>query len=201
HREDCRIGWREVGKTCPARLRRSRGIALPEGTMVTINEPRQKDVDAIRVDGSTAPCRIRAPLDGALLDFEMTCVGDRLGDVEQKVVVPEDIDEGCQGGRRPIDLSIFLVPGLESFGQSLLEERPQALAWRERGLLIPQIADVDFAVGADQKDVGMFRPADPVETRNHRRSGARLLIRIPDTRFSNDAEQRSVRWPQDLLRI
>src|SRR6185503_16194191 len=100
---------REIRKYLHAGLRRSRGAPL-EKLAIAIDEPREQDVNGVCIDRAAASREVRTPSDRALLDLEMTVVGDRLGDVEQQEIVQKDTRVGGKCFRRPIGRAVEQIP-------------------------------------------------------------------------------------------
>ena len=75
-----------------------------------VHHPRHQNIDDIGVDGSAASGLIGLPVEGALFDFQMADIGDRLCNVEQHEIIEKHIGIGGQRGRRPFRLAVAHVP-------------------------------------------------------------------------------------------
>src|SRR4029434_9739805 len=85
-----RVRRREIRKFLHAWLGCPGRAALHEFA-IAVDEPSEEDVDRVRVDRTTSSGLVSTSGDRALLDLEVTLVGDRFGNVEQQKIIEEDI--------------------------------------------------------------------------------------------------------------
>src|SRR5262252_6855393 len=77
-----RVRRGEIREHLGAGLGRTGRSALQEFAIL-VDEPRQQDVDRVGIERATTTGLVGTSIDSALLDLQMACIGDRLGDVEE----------------------------------------------------------------------------------------------------------------------
>ena len=81
---------------------------------VPVDQPRHQNVDDVCIDCASASGLMGSSANDALFDLEMAGIGDRLGDIEQKIIVEKDIHIGGQSGGRPVRDAVAHVPICQS---------------------------------------------------------------------------------------